>query len=69
MSKRDAGPDDVYLVNAMAGPSHGQCNGRSKPPRQSSGRRKQRQQAAVTYWMTELELELEIQDVMSDESQ
>ena len=22
MSKRDAGPDDVYLVNAMAGPSH-----------------------------------------------
>ena len=26
-------------------------------------------QAAVTYWMTELELELEIQDVMSDESQ
>ena len=26
------------------------------------------QQAAVTYWMTELELELEIQDVMSDES-
>ena len=28
-----------------------------------------RLQAAVTYWMTELELELEIQDVMSDESQ
>ena len=26
-------------------------------------------QAAVTYWMTELELELEIQHVMSDESQ